>query len=69
MIPATFAFAYYVSELWVLVPGAAFIIGRFLYSQEYQKDPKTRVPGMGLTLAANAALVLGALGGVLIGFF
>jgi uncharacterized membrane protein YecN with MAPEG domain len=60
-VPATYAFAYYLSELWVLLPGLVFIIGRFLYSAEYQKDPKTRTPGMGLTLLANVVLVLGAL--------
>jgi len=65
MIPAAYAFAYYTSGLWVLLPGVAFIIGRFLYSSEYLKDPKTRTPGMSLTLAANAGLVLGALVGLL----
>jgi len=69
MIPATYAFAYYVSGLWVLLPGVAFIIGRFLFSAEYLKDPKTRVPGMSLTLAANAVLVVGALVGLLMHMF
>jgi len=69
MIPATFAFAYYVSGLWALVVGATFIIGRFLYSAEYLKDPKTRAPGMMLTMLSNAALVLGALGGLLMNKF
>jgi len=58
-IPATFIFAYYFSELWVLLPGLAFILGRFLYSAEYQKDPKSRTPGMVITLLANVVLVLG----------
>ncbi len=69
MIPATYAFAYYVSGLWVLLPGGIFIIGRFLYSAEYIKDPKTRGPGMSLTLAANAVLVVGALVGLLMFMF
>lgn len=64
-VPATYAFAIYMSELWVLLPGLVFIIGRFLYSAEYTNDPKTRAPGMGLTLLANVVLVLGALFGVL----
>ena len=64
-IPATFAFSYYLSESWMLVPGLAFIIGRFLYSAEYQKDPKTRTPGMAITLLANVVLVLGALFGLI----
>jgi uncharacterized membrane protein YecN with MAPEG domain len=63
-IPATYAFSYYLSELWVLLPGLAFIIGRFLYSAEYSKDPKTRTPGMATTLLANVVLVLGALFGL-----
>ena len=64
-IPATYAFAYYLSEAWVLLPGMAYLVGRFLYSAEYQKDPKTRTPGMSITLLANVVLVLGALFGLL----
>jgi uncharacterized membrane protein YecN with MAPEG domain len=69
MIPAAYAFAWYVSGLWVLVPGAAFILGRFMYSSEYIKDPASRTPGMALTLLANAVLILGALGMVIWGMF
>lgn len=64
-IPACYAFAYYLSELWVLIPGVVFILGRLLYSSEYLQNPKTRTPGMALTLLANVVLVLGALFGVL----
>jgi len=64
LIPAAYAFAYYLSPVWALVLGGVYIIGRFLYSAEYLKDPKTRGPGMGLTLLANVVLVLGALYGV-----
>jgi glutathione S-transferase len=66
-IPATYAFAYYMSSKWVLAVGAVFIIGRFLYATEYAKDPKTRTPGMGMTLLANVVLVLGALFGLIRG--
>jgi glutathione S-transferase len=66
-IPATYAFAYYLSPKWVLAVGAVFIIGRFLYATEYVKDPKTRTPGMGMTLLANVVLVLGALFGLIRG--
>ena len=63
-LPATYAFALYFSELWVLIPGLAFMVGRFLYSAEYLKDPKTRTPGMAITLLSNVVLVLGALFGL-----
>ena len=69
LIPASYAFAVYLSEVWVVIPGAVFIIGRILYSAEYLKDPKTRSPGMGLTLLANVVLILGALFGLLKGMF
>jgi uncharacterized membrane protein YecN with MAPEG domain len=68
-IPAAFAFAYFMSPVWVLLPGAVFIIGRILYSAEYLKDPKTRTPGMVLTMLSNVVLVLGAGFGVLKGMF
>jgi len=63
-IPGVFAFSYYLSELWMMVPGLAFIIARFLYSAEYLKDPKSRTPGMAITLLSNVVLVLGALFGL-----
>jgi len=68
-VPATYAFAIYLSELWVLAPGLAFIIGRFLYSAEYVKDPASRTPGMAITLLSNVVLVLGALFGLMKAMF
>lgn len=66
-VPACYAFAWFLSPLWALILGAVFIIGRFLYSAEYVKDPKTRVLGMSLTLLPNVALILGALFGLIKG--
>lgn len=60
-IPAVALFGMYVSARWVLLPGVLYLVGRQLYSWEYVRNPKSRGPGMGLTLLANAALVLGAL--------
>ena len=68
-VPAIYAFAWYLSELWALILGIVFVIGRFLYSAEYVKEPKTRVLGMSLTLLPNAVLILGALFGVIKGIF
>ena len=68
-VPACFAFAYFLSPLWALILGGVFIIGRFLYSAEYVKDPKTRVLGMSLTLLPNAVLIVGALFGIVKGMF
>ena len=66
-IPASYAFAYYMSSKWVLLAGGLYIIGRFLYSAEYLKDPKTRTPGMAMTLLANVILLAGALFGLIKG--
>ena len=41
------------------IPGLMFLVGRQLYSMEYVKDPKTRLPGMSLTLLANVILLVG----------
>jgi len=60
-IPAMALFGMYVSGRWVFLPGLLFLVGRQLYAYEYVKNPKSRGPGMGLTLLANAALVIGAL--------
>ncbi len=68
-IPGTYAFANYVSVKWVWIPAAMFILGRFLYAQEYISNPASRAPGMLLTLLANAVLVLGTLGKLILDMF
>jgi len=64
-IPSMIAFSMYVSATWVVVPGVVFIAGRQLYSHEYITNPGSRVPGMALSLVANAVLLIGALIGLL----
>jgi uncharacterized membrane protein YecN with MAPEG domain len=60
-IPSTFAFSFYVSDLWVLIPGVVFLVGRFIYAMAYVKNPASREIGFGLTMLANATLLLTAL--------
>jgi glutathione S-transferase len=64
-IPAIFAFSYYVSPMWAQVIGVIWIIGRFIYSYGYTKDPSKRGPGMLLTMVPNVVLVAGTIIGVL----
>jgi len=68
-IPAIFLFAIYASASWAWVPGLVFLVGRQLYAMEYEKDPKSRQPGMALTFLANVVLLVGALIGVVIDIF
>ena len=65
-IPAMIIFATYVSELWVLLPGVLFIVGRQVYSHLYIKNPESRGPGVILSLFSNIALVIGGLIGIVI---
>lgn len=65
-IPLMVVFSMFVSAKWVLVPGIVFIVGRQLYSYEYIKNPGSRVPGMALSLFANAVLLIGALVGLVL---
>jgi uncharacterized membrane protein YecN with MAPEG domain len=64
-LPALFAFAHFVSGVWAAALGGVFIVGRFLYARGYVQDPARRGPGFGLTLLANALLLLGATLGAL----
>lgn len=63
-VPGMMIFSSYASARWAWVPGVIFIVGRQLYAWEYVRDPKSRGPGMGVTLLANAVLLVGALVGV-----
>jgi uncharacterized MAPEG superfamily protein len=68
-IPTMLIFSFYVSAKWGLLPGILFLVGRQLYSYEYINKPAGRAPGMGMTLLANAALLVGSLVGILIKVF
>ena len=63
-VPGMFLFAVYASSAWAWLPGVVFIVGRQLYAMEYIREPKTRGPGMALTMLANAVLLVGSLVGV-----
>ncbi len=63
-VPALLIFAYYASPRWAWIPGVLFIVGRQLYAWEYVRNPKTRLPGIALTLFANIVLVVGGLIGL-----
>lgn len=60
-LPALWLFGWYVSETWGALLGLAFIAGRWLYKRGYTADPKKRGPGFGVSTAATAILLVGAL--------
>ena len=68
-IPSAVLFGFYISGIWVLMPGVVFLVGRQLYASAYLRDPASRGPGMGLTFLGNIALVIGAAAGVLLRLF
>jgi hypothetical protein len=65
-IPAIYASAYYVSDLFAVAAGVVFLIGRALYFRSYARDPDSRTVGMVATMLANLALLLGGLIGALL---
>ncbi len=68
-IPAIYAFSAYVSPIWGAGIGVVYLIGRFIYSNNYVQDPKKRGPGMMLTMLPNAILILGGLIGATLQLF
>jgi uncharacterized membrane protein YecN with MAPEG domain len=65
-VPGMMLFASYASAQWAWLPGVAFLVGRQLYAWAYVRDPASRGPGMGVTLLANAVLLIGGLVGVVL---
>ena len=60
-IPGLLIFSIQVDNIWVIIPGVMFILGRQIYFSTYIKDPKTRAPGMVLTILANTILIVGSI--------
>lgn len=63
-IPAIYAFAYYVSEIWAAAIGAVFLIGRVVYFVGYRKAGEKRLLGAVMTTWPSYILVIGALIGL-----
>lgn len=68
-VPALYASAYFVTPLYAVAAGVVFLVGRAVYFRAYSRDAEKRGPGMLVTMAANAALVLGGLVGALLEIF
>ena len=65
-VPAIYATAYFVNELFAVAAGVVFLIGRAVYFRAYSRDAEKRGPGAILTTLVNVALVLGGLVGALL---
>lgn len=60
-IPAMFAFGWYVSEVWAIIPGITFIIGRQVYYYFYKSNPQKRGIGFILGFLSIVILIIGTL--------
>lgn len=57
-LPALWLYAYYVNPLWGAGLGVVYLIGRFLYSAAYRKDPSKRTLGFMLTFLPTAVMLV-----------
>lgn len=64
-LPAMWLCAHFYRTDAAAIFGTAFIIGRFIYSASYLKDPAKRAPGFIISFLSNVLLILAALWGVL----
>jgi len=65
LLPSLWMFANYLSPPTAAALGGVYLIGRFLYSIGYVKDPAKRGAGFGLSFLPIAALLLGGLYGAI----
>ncbi len=58
LIPIMWVFAHYVNALWAAGFGLVYLIGRFIYSAAYRKDPSNRSLGFTLSLLPSAVMAV-----------
>jgi glutathione S-transferase len=61
LIPALPLFSHYVSVRWGVLLGLVYIVGRFVYSAAYIKDPAKRSIGFGMSFLPLAVLLVGGI--------
>ena len=66
MIPSAFIFAYFVGDKWAAGLVAVFVVGRYVYSTSYARDPSKRGLGFGLTADPNLVLLVGGIIGIVV---
>lgn len=57
-LPALWMFAHHVNPLWGAGIGVVYLVGRFLYSAAYRKDPATRSLGFTLSFLPGAVMLI-----------
>jgi uncharacterized MAPEG superfamily protein len=57
LIPALWLYARFVNPLWGAGLGVVYLIGRFIYSAAYKKDPSTRSLGFMLSFLPSAVML------------
>lgn len=58
LIPVMWIFAHYVNPLWAAGFGAVYIVGRFIYSAAYRKDPANRSIGFMMSMLPSAVMAI-----------
>jgi glutathione S-transferase len=66
-LPLLWLFAYYISDIGGAVLGVVWIGGRVLYMVSYSEAADKRGPGFGIQATACAALLIGAVIGIISG--
>ena len=56
LIPVMWLYAQYVNPLWGAGMGAVYIVGRFIYSAAYTKEPSSRSLGFMLSFLPSAIM-------------
>lgn len=67
-LPALWMCASFLSDRWAALGGAVWVLGRVIYALGYYKDPAKRGLGFGLSMFASAALMLGTIAGLIMGY-
>jgi hypothetical protein len=57
LIPALWLYAHFVNPLWGAGMGVVYLIGRFVYSSAYKKDPSSRSLGFMLSFLPGAVMM------------